>query len=78
MLVSKMVLPANSHLKKCKEKGFVLVPQWKTSYVYPVLLTLKHTSCCPGVLVYSGAGIFVQGAEAGSYFGHGYHGNVKI
>jgi len=74
----KMVLRTVSYLKKFKAKGLILVPQWKTSHFYPVLLSLKNTKSCLGVMVYSEAGIVLQGADSGSYFGPGYRGNVEV
>jgi hypothetical protein len=63
-------------LKECKAKGLLLVPQWKFSYFYPMLAAVKKFT--EKRAVFSGKDIFVEGADAGSFFGPRYNGNVEV
>ena len=73
-----MVLRTLAYMNQCKALGLVLIPQWKTSHFYPVLMTLKKKKCFVANYVYSLQGIFIQGADAGSYFGPAYRSNVEL
>jgi hypothetical protein len=65
-----------NYLKECKAKGLLLVPQWKFSYFYPMLAAVKKFT--EKRAVFSGKDIFVEGADAGSFFGPRYNGNVEV
>jgi hypothetical protein len=74
----RLILRVIAHLKLCKASALVLVPQWKTSYFYPVLLNLKKSKAYKQHFVYSGIDIFIQGSDVNSYFGPKYNGNVEV
>jgi hypothetical protein len=73
-----MVGRALSFLKMCKGKGLFLVPQWKNTYFYPMLALEKSTPWFKGCWVFDGRGIFIQGADASSFFGPNFKANVEV
>jgi len=74
----KLIARALYHLKATKAAALFLVPQWKNSYYYPILLQQKCQPCFRGCWVFSGPNMFLQGADASSFFGPHFKGNVEI
>jgi hypothetical protein len=74
----RLLVRAIHHLENCKASAFVLIPQWKTSHFYPVFMEIKKSIAYKNSLVYSGKDVFCQGADASSYFGPSYNGNVEV
>ena len=74
----KFVGRALCHLKMSQAAGLILVPQWKNSYFYPMLLNEKTTCYCKGVLVFGGPGMLIQGTDSSSYFGPHFKGNLEV
>jgi len=74
----KMVGRVLAHLKICRSAGFLLVPQWKNAFFYPLLLNLQRTAVFKGKWVFVGKNVFLHGADKTSYFGPGFVGNVEI
>jgi hypothetical protein len=56
----------------------VLIPQWKTSYFYPVFTDLEISGVAKRKKVYSGRDMFKLGQDVRSYFGPDYSGNVEV
>jgi len=74
----RMILRTLDYMQRCRANGLILVPQWKTNHFYPALLRLQKSRYCMAKSVYNGQGIFIQGMDAGSYFGPAYRGNVEL
>ena len=66
------------HLQLTRAEALLLVPQWKTSYFYPILHSNRRTTLCKKKLVYGGNGVFTAGTDTKSYLGPSYNGNVEI
>jgi hypothetical protein len=67
-----------SYAKNCRAHILLLVPQWKYSYFYPMLIDLKNTDAFVAVSCFNGAGMFVAGTDKNTYFSDLYRGNVEI
>jgi len=74
----RLVLRAIAHLRLCKAEAYILVPQWKTSQFYPVLLKLKNTPAYKMHFVYPGRNVFKHGSDVNSFFVPNFDGNVEV
>ena len=72
----RLVLRCINHLKESSGIGLLLVPEWKTSDYYPVLMTLenKYKKC----LRFSGKNIFNIGSDPTSYFSTDFSSAVNV
>jgi hypothetical protein len=73
-----MILRCLNHMKIVQTAALVLIPQWKTSYFYPVFTDLELTGIAKNKKVYHGRDMFQLGQDVRSYFGPNYNGNVKV
>jgi hypothetical protein len=64
------------HLEACKGEAFLLVPQWRNAYFYPMLVTMDQ-KVIKRKLIFDGANIFNHGIDNTSYFGPDYKGYVE-
>ncbi len=67
-----------NHMKLCKSKGCLLVPQWKNAYFYPLLKECCLAGNVRSVTVYQGSTVLLQGSDPTSYFGPNFRGNVEV
>ena len=74
----RLILRVLRHLQLTGAEGLLLVPQWKTSYFYPILSDFTKTEFFKRKLVYGGKTVFETGTDTKSYFGPNYNGNVEI
>jgi hypothetical protein len=73
-----VILRAVAYAQKCGAHILLLVPQWKSSHFYPVLMRLKNKSVCKTVAVFDGRGMFKAGTDKLTYFSDNYVGNVEV
>ena len=74
----RLILKVLRHMQLTKAEGLLLIPQWKTSYFYPVLNNLRNTRVVQKIACYSGKNVFISGTDIHSYFGPNYSGNVEV
>jgi hypothetical protein len=65
-----------NYIKACKANAILLVPQWKNAYFYTILKEFAKYTVKKAV--FNGENIFVEGIDAGSYFGKNFRGNVEV
>ena len=74
----RLILRILRNLQNNQAEALLLVPQWKTSYFYPILNNFRKTNFFKRKLVYGGEHVFISGTDTKSYFGPHYNGNVEI
>ena len=74
----RLILRILRNLQNTQAEALLLVPQWKTSYFYPILNNFRKTNFFKRKLVYGGEHVFISGTDTKSYFGPHYNGNVEI
>jgi hypothetical protein len=72
----RMVGQVLTHAKNCGAEMVILVPQWKNSYFYTLLLHIDE-KYVKKVMIFDGSGIFLDGADKSSYFGSNFRGFVE-
>jgi ribonuclease HI len=73
-----MICRALIYARRCKANILLLVPQWKNSYFYPLLLDYSKLSAFQKVSVFPGKGLFKAGFDANTIFSDKYAGNVEV
>jgi len=73
-----MVGRAVNFLRACKGRGLLLIPQWKTSYFYPLLRQCFALSAVRKKTVYEGKNCLVRGSDPTSCFGPEFMGNLEV
>ena len=74
----RLILRVLRHLQLTHAEALLLVPQWKTSYFYPILNSYSKTNVFKRKVTYGGKTVFLLGTDTKSYFGPNYNGNVEI
>jgi hypothetical protein len=65
-----------SHMQNCAAEGLLLVPQWRNSYFYPLLMDVNK-SVLIRKIIFDGGNIFEKGIDNTSYFGPDFKGHVE-
>ena len=74
----RLVAQTVRYLQSCNGVGLFLVPQWKSSSFYPLLLSFDITHVLKGKWALHGKNVFCRGADASSCFGPDFTGTVEL
>jgi hypothetical protein len=72
----KLIGKTLTHMQNCSAEGLLLVPQWRNSYFYPLLMDIKKSALLRKI-VFDGSNIFERGIDNTSYFGPDFKGHVE-
>jgi hypothetical protein len=72
----RLIGKALNHLAECGAEAYLLVPQRKNSYYYPMLKDID-AKVVQQKIVFDGSNIFVPGIDNASFFGPAYKGYVE-
>jgi hypothetical protein len=73
-LISRALLYA----ERCKAHVIILIPQWKSSYFYPMIQKLRYSRQFSNMAIFAGKNMFRAGFDATTVFSEKYDGNVEI
>jgi hypothetical protein len=73
-----LIIRAVQYARVCKAHVLLLVPQWKSSYLNPVLNELRRMLACIRVAVFDGRNMFKTGVDKTTYFTENYSGNGEV
>jgi Reverse transcriptase (RNA-dependent DNA polymerase)/RNase H-like domain found in reverse transcriptase len=66
------------HAENCKAHMLLLVPQWRNSYFYPILMYYQKLKFFKRKYVFSGENAFIANLDHNSYFGSGFKGHYEV
>jgi hypothetical protein len=66
------------YAERCKAHIVILIPQWKSSYFYPMIQKLRNSRQFCNMAVFAGKNMFSAGFDATTVFSSKYDGNVEI
>jgi hypothetical protein len=66
------------YAERCKAHIVILIPQWKSSYFYPMIQNLRNSRQFGNMAVFAGKNMFRAGFDATTVFSAKYDGNVEI
>jgi Reverse transcriptase (RNA-dependent DNA polymerase)/RNase H-like domain found in reverse transcriptase len=66
------------HAENCTAHILLLVPQWRNSYFYPILLQYQKLKFFKRKMVFDGANAFTANLDHNSYFGPNFKGHYEV
>jgi hypothetical protein len=73
-----MICRALIYARQCKASILLLVPQWKNSHFYPLLLEYRKLDAFRNLSVFPGKNAFKAGFDVNTVFSEKYCGNFEI